>query len=196
MNDLVVLSAAGFVAGVMDAMAGGGTFVTIPALVWAGTPSLVANASSTVALFPGQLASTCAYRGTLADLGAVSLRSLLVVSVSGGFVGSLLLLLTPERAFDVIVPWLLLIATLAFAFGARAGAVRSRNLRRLFRRRRRHHDDGGVEPSSVCRPEGHDAGAHVPHGSHQCRRGDLLHGRGHCRVDRDAGDAGCRDRRW
>ena len=87
MNELAVLSAAGFVAGVMNAVAGGGTFVTIPALVWAGTPSLVANATSTVALFPGQLASTWAYRDNLADLGAVSLRSLLIVSLIGGLAG-------------------------------------------------------------------------------------------------------------
>jgi uncharacterized protein len=128
-SDLVVLSAAGFAAGVMNAMAGGGTFVTIPALVWAGTPSLVANASSTVALFPGQLASTWAYRSNLANLGAVSLRSLLIVSIAGGFAGALLLLLTPERTFDAIVPWLLLIATLTFAFGAQAGAALRRHIR-------------------------------------------------------------------
>ena len=129
MNELAVLSGAGFMAGVMNAMAGGGTFVTIPALVWAGMPSLVANASSTVALFPGQLASTWAYRDNLADLGAVSLRSLLIVSIMGGLAGALLLLLTPERAFDAIVPWLLLIATLTFAFGAHAGAALRRHLR-------------------------------------------------------------------
>ena len=129
MSDLLVLSAAGFVAGVMNAMAGGGTFVTIPALVWMGTPSLVANASSTVALFPGQLASTWAYRSNLADFGAVSLRSLLIVSIAGGFAGALLLLLTPERAFEVIIPWLLLIATLTFAFGAQAGAALRRHVR-------------------------------------------------------------------
>jgi uncharacterized protein len=128
-NDLVVLSAAGFVAGVMNAMAGGGTFVTIPALVWMGTPSLVANASSSVALFPGQLASTWAFRSNLAGLGAVSLRSLLIVSVAGGFAGALLLLLTPERAFEAIIPWLLLIATLTFAFGAQAGAALRRHMR-------------------------------------------------------------------
>ena len=81
MNDLLVLSAAGFVAGVMNAMAGGGTFVTIPALVWTGAPSLVANASSTVALFPGQLASTWAYRTHLVTFGAVPLHHLLIVPV-------------------------------------------------------------------------------------------------------------------
>ena len=112
MSDLLVLSAAGFIAGVMNAMVGGGTFVTIPALVWTGTSSLAANASSTVALFPGQLASTWAYRKHLANFGAVSLRALLIVSIAGGFAGALLLLLTPERTFEVIIPWLLLVATL------------------------------------------------------------------------------------
>ncbi|HEY7386556.1 MAG TPA: sulfite exporter TauE/SafE family protein [Beijerinckiaceae bacterium] len=129
MNELAVLSVAGFIAGVMNAMAGGGTFVTIPALVWAGTPALVANASSTVALFPGQVASNWAYRQNLSDLGAVSLRSLLIVSILGGLAGALLLLLTPTRAFEAIIPWLLLLATLTFAFGARAGVALRRHLR-------------------------------------------------------------------
>jgi uncharacterized protein len=129
MSDLLVLGAAGFAAGVMNAMAGGGTFVTIPALVWTGTPSLVANASSTVALFPGQVASTWAYRQHLVSFGAVCLRDLLIVSIAGGFAGALLLLLTSVRAFEAIIPWLLLVATLAFAFGRQAGAVLRRHIR-------------------------------------------------------------------
>jgi uncharacterized membrane protein YfcA len=129
MSDLLVLGAAGFVAGVMNAMAGGGTFVTIPALVWTGTPSLVANASSTVALFPGQLASTWAFREHLASFGGVSLATLLTVSLAGGFAGALLLLLTPERTFEAIIPWLLLVATLTFALGREAGAALRRHIR-------------------------------------------------------------------
>jgi uncharacterized membrane protein YfcA len=75
------------------------------------------------------LASTWAYRETLASFGAVSLRALLIVSLAGGFAGALLLLLTPERTFEAIIPWLLLVATLTFAFGREAGAALRRHIR-------------------------------------------------------------------
>jgi uncharacterized membrane protein YfcA len=129
MIEFVMLVLAGFVAGAMNAVVGGGTFVSLPAMVWAGVPSVVANASTTVALFPGAVASTWAYREDFASFGQVSIRSLLVVSLIGGLLGALLLLLTPERTFDALVPWLLLVATLAFAFGRQAGAA----LRRVVR---------------------------------------------------------------
>ena len=129
MSALLLLAAAGFLAGTMNAVVGGGTFVTIPALVWAGVPSVLANSSSTVALFPGTLASTWAFREDFAPFGAVSIRGLLIVSVLGGLVGALLLLWTPTRTFDQLIPWLLLVATLAFAFGREAGAT----LRRVIR---------------------------------------------------------------
>src|SRR5919202_2216191 len=129
MSALLLLAAAGLIAGTMNAVVGGGTFVTIPALVWAGVPSVLANSSSTVALFPGTLASTWAFREDFARFGAVSIRGLLIVSVLGGLVGALLLLWTPTRTFDQLIPWLLLVATLAFAFGRDAGAA----LRRVVR---------------------------------------------------------------
>jgi uncharacterized membrane protein YfcA len=129
MSALLLLAAAGFLAGTMNAVVGGGTFVTIPALVWAGVPSVLANSSSTVALFPGTLASTWAYRQDFSSFGQVSIRALLLVSLLGGFVGALLLLWTPTRTFDQLIPWLLLVATLAFAFGRDAGAA----LRRVVR---------------------------------------------------------------
>src|SRR6476661_6945922 len=99
----------------MNALAGGGSFVTLPALVAVGVPSVEANASSTVALFPGSLASALAYRDDFTPLA--------------GLAGALLLLLTPARAFDTIIPWLLLAGSLTFAFGGRAGAA----LRRVVR---------------------------------------------------------------
>lgn len=128
-NTLWLLVGAGFLAGAMNAVAGGGSFVTLPALILAGLPSVGANASSTVALFPASLASTWAYRRELASPGAVPLRALLPVSLVGGAVGAGLLLATPPALFDAIIPWLLLLATLAFAFGQRAGLA----LRRLMR---------------------------------------------------------------
>lgn len=122
-----MLVGAGFLGGAMNAVAGGGSFVTFPALVLAGLPSVTANASSTVALYPGSLTSTWAYREDLAGFGGLSLRALLAVSLAGGFVGALLLLSTPQAAFDAVIPWLLLLATMAFAFRRQAGTA----LRRL-----------------------------------------------------------------
>ncbi len=112
---------AGLIAGAMNAAAGGGSFVTFPAMVYAGVPSVEANASSTVALFPGSMASVIAYRNDFKAFELISLRRMLMLSVAGGLIGALLLLLTPSKTFDAIVPWLLLTGTLTFAFGGRVG---------------------------------------------------------------------------
>jgi len=125
-----LLIGAGFVAGAMNSVAGGGTFVTLPALTLAVLPPTVANASSTVALFPATLASSWAYRDDVQPLEGVGTGGLLTASLAGGLTGALLLLSTPERAFTLIVPWLLLAATIALASGARLGqALRSVGLR-------------------------------------------------------------------
>jgi hypothetical protein len=114
----------------MNSVAGGGTFVTLPALTLAGLPPTVANASSTVALFPATLASSWAYRDDVQPLEGVGTGGLLTARLAGGLTGALLLLSTPERAFTLIVPWLLLAATIALASGARLGqALRSVGLR-------------------------------------------------------------------
>ena len=86
-------------------------------MVLVGLPPVAANATSTVALFPGTLASTWAYRNDLRAIAGVSLRLLLPISIGGGLVGAILLLVTPGRAFDLVIPWLLLLATLTFAGG-------------------------------------------------------------------------------
>src|SRR6185436_12539466 len=109
-----LLVCAAFVAGIMNAIAGGGSLVTFPALVFTGVPSVVANASSTVALFPGALASAWGYRKDFTSFEGVSFKAILIVSFVGGAVGAMLLLSTPESTFDIIVPWLLLSATLVF----------------------------------------------------------------------------------
>jgi uncharacterized membrane protein YfcA len=129
MQHLPLLAAAGLLAGAMNAIAGGGSFVTFPALVFAGLPAVVANASSTVALFPGTIASTWAYRRELVGVAGIPLGWMLAVTVAGGFCGALLLLFTPAHLFDVVIPWLLLLATLTFAFGARVGAALRRAVR-------------------------------------------------------------------
>jgi len=123
MDHLPLLLFAGFAAGAMNALAGGGSFVSLPALIAAGVPSVQANASSTVALYPGGLAGTWAYRDGLEPVAGVSLKLLGLVTGLGGLTGALLLLLTPSSTFDLVIPWLLLFATLLLAFGRQAGAV-------------------------------------------------------------------------
>lgn len=112
----------------MNSLAGGGSFVSLPALIAAGVPSVQANASSTVALYPGGLAGVWAYRDGLEPVGGVSLEQLGLVTGMGGLAGALLLLWTPSSTFDLVIPWLLLVATLLLAFGRQAGAA----LRRRF----------------------------------------------------------------
>jgi len=123
MEQMLLLAAAGLLAGAMNAAAGGGSFVSLPALILAGVPSVAANASSTVALLPGAVTSSWAFRREIRPFEGVSIPLLLGLSLAGGGLGALLLLWTPQRAFDAAVPWLLLLGTLAFAFGPRLGAA-------------------------------------------------------------------------
>jgi uncharacterized membrane protein YfcA len=108
---LVVMAAA--LGGAINAIAGGGTLITFPALVGLGVPAIVANATSTVALWPGAIASMYGYRHELAGVRSWAAR-FAVPSLLGGLVGALLLLRTPGDRFDQIVPWLVLGATLLF----------------------------------------------------------------------------------
>lgn len=120
-DPLLVAAVAGLIGGSMNAIAGGGSFVTLPALVAAGVPSVNANATSTVALVPSALASAYAYRHDFRGFEGVSMRSMAIVSVIGGAAGALLLMNTPQRVFDAIVPFLLAFGTIVFAFGRQAG---------------------------------------------------------------------------
>lgn len=109
---LVIVAAA--VGGAVNSIAGGGTLLTFPALVALGVPPLTANATSTVALWPGAVGSMWGYRSALAGAGRWAAR-FAVPSLLGGLVGALLLLRTPGERFDAIVPWLVLGATALFA---------------------------------------------------------------------------------
>jgi uncharacterized membrane protein YfcA len=111
---------AGLVGGAMNALAGGGSFATMPALLALGTPANIANATSNLALLPGAGASAWSFRGELVPVGGVPVRTLAVITFVAGLAGSALLAWTPGAAFDVIVPWLLLVATLTIVFGPRA----------------------------------------------------------------------------
>lgn len=111
------LLAAAFVGGALNSLAGGGTLVTFPALLFAGLDPIGANASSVVALFPGTFAGAWAYRRSILAIGGLSVRGFLVLSLIGGFIGALLLLFTPPSFFAGLVPWLILFATVVFAVG-------------------------------------------------------------------------------
>lgn len=109
-----VIFVAGFVAGVINAVAGGGTLISFPALVWIGRDPIVANVTNTVALWPGSLGGMMGFRR---ELGQSRGWMLLLAgpSVLGGLLGAFLLLQTPSRLFAAMVPFLILFATLLFA---------------------------------------------------------------------------------
>ncbi len=124
---ILLLIAAAFVAGAINSVAGGGSFLTFPSLVLAGVPAVIANASNTVALVPGSLASAFAYRGDIARIEEGRVKIWFFVSLLGGAIGAALLLVTSDKAFRQLAPWLLLFATLLFAFGGRIStALRGR----------------------------------------------------------------------
>jgi uncharacterized membrane protein YfcA len=128
MDTLLMLCGAGLLAGAMNALAGGGSYVTLPALIAAGLPSVNANASSTVALYPGSAASVWVYRDGMGKVDALPLWPSLIATLIGGLLGALLLLWTPSSLFDRVLPWLLLVATVTLAFGPKLGPA----LRRRF----------------------------------------------------------------
>lgn len=117
----LLLFAAAFAAGALNAVAGGGSFLSFPALIFAGIPPIQANATNTLALFPGTLASAAAYRKTLKGYGR-KLVPLIVSGMIGGAIGAYILLHTPQSLFLNLVPWFLLVATLLFAFSQRIAA--------------------------------------------------------------------------
>jgi uncharacterized membrane protein YfcA len=121
MERTILVFLAGLTAGAMNAAGGGGTFVSVPALIYVGVPSVSANMSSTIALYPGIIASSWAYRKHLQTILEVSVKALFLATLAGGFAGALLLLFTPNSSFDKIIPWLLLLGSIAFAFGPKIG---------------------------------------------------------------------------
>ncbi len=115
---MILLFVAAIAGGALNAVAGGGSFLTLPSLLYAGIPPVVANATSTLALWPGSVSSAVAYRHdirtgrrVLAELGAVSL--------AGGLLGAFLLVRTSDTSFMRLLPWLMLLAAVTFTFGAR-----------------------------------------------------------------------------
>ncbi len=105
-------------AGAQNQLAGGGSFITLPALMLTGMDARAANITSTVALFPGQVTGGWLGRAHAAGTASLGFRTLAVISLIGGVIGALLLLLTPSNVFAQMVPWLVLFATAAFAWGS------------------------------------------------------------------------------
>ena len=114
LHDALFLFAAALVAGALNSVAGGGGFIAFPALVMTGIPPINANATNTAALWPGTLASTGAYRDALAGTRKY-IVPLVASGMTGGLLGAVVLLKTPQRTFLQLVPWLMLSATALFA---------------------------------------------------------------------------------
>jgi uncharacterized membrane protein YfcA len=118
----LVTGLAAFGAGVLNAIAGGGSFLTFPALVFAGVPPLAANATSAAAVSPGYLGSTLGFKDELRAIPGATLQREVLVAAVGGLIGAGLLMVTPASVFSGLVPWLLLLATGLFALGPRIAA--------------------------------------------------------------------------
>lgn len=112
---LILPAVAAFAAGMMNSVAGGGSFLSFPALVFAGVPPISANATNNAAMWVGTLGSARGYREEIAANRAI-LLPVIIASVIGSLIGASLLLLTPQAVFVRMIPWLLLFATLIFAF--------------------------------------------------------------------------------
>ncbi len=125
LETVIVLFIAGVLGGALNSVAGGGSFIAFPALLFTGVPPIPANATNTIALWTAAAASGGAYRKRL-DVSRRVMVPLLAASLFGGLVGALLLLKTPAHTFMRVLPWLTLGATLLFAFGKKlAGGRRS-----------------------------------------------------------------------
>ena len=118
---IAIVGIAAFCAGAMNSVAGGGTFFSFPALLAAGVPPVAANASNSVALWPASLSGAWAYRRELSRYKRY-LIPMGIVSLIGGICGGLLLLATKDAMFSKLIPWLLLFATILFAFSGKISA--------------------------------------------------------------------------
>jgi len=125
--ELSLLVSASFIAGIINSIAGGGSFLTFPALVFSGVPTIAANATSAVAVFPGYLSGALGFSKELKEYPKSKFLLLIILSIMGGIGGSLLLLITPASVFSYIIPWLLGFATLLFAFGDFVGKWAKKN---------------------------------------------------------------------
>ncbi len=118
MTALVVLFIASIWAGAQNALAGGGSFITLPSLMLTGMDARAANITSTIALFPAQIVTGLTGRSDARSPPGLSMRVLFAICLVGGALGALILLWTPPTIFARLVPWLVLFATVLFAWGS------------------------------------------------------------------------------
>lgn len=115
--DWLIIALAGFLGGMLNAVAGGGSFITLLALVFVGVPPIAANATGTAALLPGYIASAWRFRKDIEYPASLSLKDLILIALIGGSIGAGILLTTSEQVFAKLIPWLILLATAAFIVG-------------------------------------------------------------------------------
>lgn len=137
----IFLFVAGVLGGALNAVAGGGSFIAFPALLFTGVPPIPANATNTIALWTGVTASGGAFRQKL-DTPRRVMIPLLVTSFIGGVAGAILLLKTPAHTFMKVLPWLMLGATLLFVFGKRLAGNRGSSVGR-------HATSGAIVGASI-----------------------------------------------
>jgi uncharacterized protein len=137
-HNFILLFFAAMGGGLINSVAGGGGFIAFPALLFSGVPSINANATGTVALWPGTLASTGAYHKALSKELLKRILPLIIITFLGSIAGSILLLKTRQSTFDKMIPWLLLAATLLFTFSGKVTTWVNR-----------HHSEGGPSPMRV-----------------------------------------------
>ena len=113
-NNFLLVGMAAFFAGMLNALAGGGTFLTLPSLIFIGVPPVAANATSAAALLPGYLGAALGYRTILKEINTIYLFKLLSLVTSASILGAFLLVKTPNSIFLNLTPWLILIATTLF----------------------------------------------------------------------------------
>jgi len=118
MYEVLILFFAGFIAGAINSLAGGGSFISFPALIFVGVPPISANATNTFAATAGYISGTLGFKEHLFKTPQ-GLIKITIFSIVGGIVGAWLLLQTSADGFELLIPWLLLFATLLFIYGAK-----------------------------------------------------------------------------
>ena len=143
LNHPIFLFFAALLGGTVNSVAGGGSFISFPALLFTGVAPIAANATNTVALWPGTMASTFAYRNAFTPSARRLVLPLFLTGIVGGVLGARILLITPQATFLHLIPWLLLAATLLFLFSGRITA--------WVRNRAGHHPDSALGDHKIPR---------------------------------------------
>lgn len=115
--DWAIVALSGVLGGMLNAVAGGGSFITLPALIYVGVPPVAANATGTTALLPGYVASAWRFRRDIELPANTGFFGIMLLAAVGGCVGAVILLISSQRLFSSLIPWLILFATIAFVAG-------------------------------------------------------------------------------